>query len=110
MDASRRGGRDTDARAATNTELAGRRAVRTLDVAADAQRGKQQLGDLVGFLEMRVARGDDRVDAERLVFPEPRRNRRGVADERRARAAADETDARPEVGGDDQPVALAATV
>ena len=54
--------------------------VRGRDVALE-----QQFRDAVGFVQMRVARGDHRVDAQRLVFTDTSRYRVRIAHQRRAR-------------------------
>ena len=69
---------------------------------------EQQLGDPVGFLEMRVAGADDGVDADRLVFAHALGDLLRRADQRRAGAAAHQADAGPQVGRDHQLVAPAA--
>ena len=86
----------------------GNPAPRRLARRADAELREQQLGDAVGLLQMRIARGDDRLDPQRLVFPQARRHGLRAADERGADAAPHQPDAGPEVRADLQPVAPAA--
>src|SRR5687767_13811727 len=57
---------------------------------------------------MRIARENERIDADVHVLLDPSRNSLGIADQRRARASAHETDARPEVRTDLELVAAAA--
>src|ERR1700733_1881296 len=76
----------------------------------DAEFGEQQLGDFVGLFEVRIARGDHRIDAERLILTKPRRYGLGVADQRGSRAAPHEPDTGPEIGRDFKLVALAAAM
>ena len=72
------------------------------------QQREDQLGEAVGFLEMRVAGQDEGVDADRPVLLHPRRDFLGRADQRRSGAAAHQADAGPEVGADHELVAPAA--
>ena len=65
---------------------------------ADPEFRKQEFADFVGFFKMGVAGGDDGLDSERLIFAQARRDRLGVADQRRAGAATDQADSGREVG------------
>ncbi len=101
---------DAQPRAAADAELAGSCLVGAFLGPRDAERREQQLSDLVGFFQMRIARRDDRLDTERLVLTKPLGNGLGIADERGSRTCAHEANARPKVGGNDEPVSLAAAV
>src|SRR6202011_641592 len=69
---------------------------------------KYQLGKTIGFLEMRIARHDEGVDADVLILLDPRRDSWGIADQRRSRATAYQADAGPEVRADLELVAAPA--
>ena len=69
--------------------------------AARASAARQQaLAGAIGLLQVRIAREDELADAERVVLLDAVGDLGVAADERRARAAAHEADARPQVGGD----------
>ena len=57
---------------------------------------------------MRIAGHDEGIDADILIFPDPRRDGLGIADQRGARAAAHQADAGPEIGTDLELVAASA--
>src|SRR3569833_1984716 len=57
---------------------------------------------------MWIAGQDEGIDADVLVLPNPRRNGRGIADQRRSGTAAHEADAGPEVRTDLELVAATA--
>src|SRR6204780_1279148 len=61
---------------------------------------KQQLRHVVGFLQPRIARKHERVDTDVEVLLEAPRQRFGIADERGACSAANETDAGPQIRAD----------
>ena len=69
---------------------------------------KDQLGEAVGFLEMRVAGEDERIDADRAIVFHPRRNFVGRADQRGPGSASHQADAGPQVRADHELVAAAA--
>ena len=77
---------------------------------ANPEFGEQQLRDLVGLLEMGIAGGDHGLDPQRLIFAQSLRDRLGIADQRRARAAAHQADAGPQIGRDLELVAAAAAM
>src|SRR3954468_22534792 len=62
------------------------------------QQREHQFGEAVAFLEMRIAREDEAIDAERDVFLHEARDLFRIADQRRASAAAHETHPGPKVG------------
>src|SRR5271166_5390458 len=68
---------------------------------------KYQLGEAIGFFEMRVARHDEGIDPDFLIFPDPRGDSLGIADQRGARTATHQTNAGPEIGADLELVAAA---
>ena len=72
------------------------------------QQREDELGEAIGFLEVRIAGEDERVDADRHVLLHARRHRLRVADQRGSGAAAHQPDARPQVGADLELVAPAA--
>src|SRR6185436_14649037 len=74
----------------------------------DVEQWEDELGETIGFLQMRVARKDECIDAERLVLGDERSDRRWVADQCRAGAATDQPDAGPQVRADLEPIAPAA--
>ena len=74
----------------------------------ERKQGKHELGEAVSLFEVRVARQDEGVDAERDVFLHPRRHGLGIANQRRAGAATHQSDAGPQVGADLELVAAAA--
>ena len=74
----------------------------------ERKQGKNELGEAVSLFEVRVARQDEGVDAERDVFLHPRRHGLGIANQRRAGAATHQSDAGPQVGADLELVAAAA--
>src|SRR5437660_6780985 len=76
----------------SHSELTRRRPMGALWVLVDPEFREQQFRDLVSFFQMRIARGDHGLDAERLVFAQPFGDRHGIANERGAGAAAHESD------------------
>ena len=86
---------EADARAA-DAEFANGGFVRSLGLMSNAELRKEQFGDLLGLLQMRVAGGYDRLDAEVLIFAQSCSNRLRAADKRRARPAPHQADARPD--------------
>ena len=72
------------------------------------QQRKHQFGEPIGFLQMRIARHDEGIDAERHVFLHARGHRRRIADQRGPGAAAHQADAGPEIGADLELVAAPA--
>src|SRR5436309_7191029 len=74
----------------------------------EREQREDQLSEAIGLLEMRIARHDEGVDADILILLDAGRDGLGIADERRAGAAAHEADAGPQVRSDLQLVALAA--
>src|SRR6202046_1254381 len=61
---------------------------------------KYEFCEAIAFLEMRITREDEAIDAERHIFLHSFRDLVGVADERRPGAAAHEPDAGPKIGRD----------
>src|SRR4030081_1141876 len=72
------------------------------------QQRKHQFGEAIGFLKMRIAGHDERIDADILIFPDARCHGLWIALECRSRAAAQETHTRPEVRADLELVAASA--
>ena len=56
---------------------------------------QHQLAEAIGFFKMRVTREDEGIDAEPPVFVDALGDRGGIADQRRAGAAAHQADAGP---------------
>ena len=80
----------------------------TLLDCSSVQQRKHQLGEAIGFFEMRIAGHDEGIDADILIFPDPRRHGLRIADQRRSRAAAHQADAGPQVRADLELVAATA--
>src|ERR1700736_6262935 len=64
------------------------------------QQRKYQLGKTIGFLEMRIARHDEGVDADVLILLDPRRDSWGSAAQPLPRATGYEPEPGPGVGAD----------
>ena len=64
----------------------------------DSEARKHELGETIGLLQMRIARKNEAVDAERRIFAQARLDLRRIADQRGSRAAARQSDAGPEIG------------
>ena len=66
----------------------------------DLEARKHELGEAIGFFKVRIARHDERIDADILIFPDPCGDGFGITDQRRSRTAANQTDASPQIWGD----------
>src|SRR6185312_1002733 len=80
------------------------------DVAVILQREvrEHQFGETIGLFEMRIAGQDESIDADILIFLDPRRHRFGITHQSGAGPAAYETNAGPQVRADLELVAPAA--
>jgi hypothetical protein len=68
--------------------------------------GEEKFRNAVSLFQMRIARGDNRLDLDRPIVSQPFSNRFRIADERRTGGPTDKAQAGPEIGSDDQLVAI----
>src|SRR5438045_1959503 len=76
----------------------------------EREQRKHQFGEAKGLLQMRVAGHDEGIDPDILVFPDPRGDGWGIADQCGAGAVTYQADASPEIGADLELVATAAEI